>query len=563
MAGGDYSETTWVNNSSPYINQTNLNNIEDKITELDENFRRDKSFNFGTYKKYMYQRNTKPIEDFRDETDFSATGATLSGDMTNTIMNVQSLKVLEPNNTSGYVTAEKTFSSTLDLTKFIDGGSSSTSDIILIIFYVSDVTKLDNVFVSLGDDSSNYYYIGYSAGALSNGWNIGIPQKSDFTMVGSPGGWNSIDYINCEWASKSNAQNEYVSFQWVQLVREDSDYSGYGNPFQLNDGSSYSNLFNIIQDYYVLYNDARRNEVGFMKVEPENDAQCLSLNYDDCRSFSAKFQIQCVESGELPSITWYVDSDNYIEVYVTSDDLVIYMYESAAGTTSNIDLNTSLNVDDIATLIFEKDGSTIRAIFESGGTITVVEDQTSLTTDEGSLYAGGTSSNSYGIILDYIITSNQGLLLPEKKSWIKRKQVTEEVASSTTMQNDDELYFYLESNSLYRIEAVLTVTGNSTAQIKCDWELTGSAAVVANNRKCRGMAPGDTDVTDCNMKTSIHNITTDVPYGIEGTSGFITEEFFIRTFDAYGKIQFRWAQVSSNATATQVTSSSYLVITKF
>ena len=35
MALGDYVATLWANGTTPAINQTNLNNIEDKVLELD------------------------------------------------------------------------------------------------------------------------------------------------------------------------------------------------------------------------------------------------------------------------------------------------------------------------------------------------------------------------------------------------------------------------------------------------------------------------------------------------------------------------------------------------
>lgn len=559
---GDYAKTTYVNGGTPAINQNNLNNAENKISEIDEELRRSSTFKFSEYKDSFFQRNTKEIESFQDYSEWTASSATLSNDTTNKVMNRQSVKVLEPDNTSGWLGMYKTITS-LNLATFQNGESSSTSDVILIVFYISDIAALTTVQFKLGNDNSNNYSIAWAAASLATGWNIKAVKKSAFTTNGTPSGWNAIVYIRCEWVSNANQINKYVSFQYAQLVRDDSAYTGYPNAFQLNTGTAFSNVFSIIEDYYILYRDSKYNITGIAKLNPVNDEDCLYLCYAG-HSFMSKFKMICTNAGNSQSVVWKNDDNNYIEAYISSNTLYLYSLNAGTPSTKSIALKTNLNLGDEFNIYLEKNVYTTRVILEHLGEYQILEDY--LTIDlAGNMYLGGYGTSSYSLVSDFTIaTNNQGTINLDKSNigFIK-KYANEIVNNSTSLQNDDDFLIRLDANSIYEVEAKLHVTGNASADFKCDWVVGGGTSQLTT-RACIGPATTTADSADNdNIRTTNHNLTTSVSYGTDGSAGSaIIEKFLVQTNLNSGTLQFRWAQNTANASDTTLSASSYIKYTK-
>jgi hypothetical protein len=145
------------------------------------------------------------------------------------------------------------------------------------------------------------------------------------------------------------------------------------------------------------------------------------------------------------------------------------------------------------------------------------------------------------------------------------KTAGESVTSSTTLQNDDHLFYAFAAareGHTFRVQAVLHVTGAAAGDIKVDWATTGTI-VTAKKRQCRGPDVGVADVTaSAAYRTSGgHALNAAVTYGCDGTNtSAITEEFVV-AITAAGTLTMRWAQNASSGTATAVTADSYLVIT--
>ena len=563
MPFGDYAKTTYINTTTPALNQTNLNNAEDKIEDLDEELRRSKTFVLSEYLRAFYQRNTKEIEIFDNSSDWTSNPeGTISNDTTNYIINKQSVKLLEPNNTAGWVGMYKSISS-LNLTTFANGEASSTSDVIMIVLYISDIAAFQSLQVKLGDDNTNNYSIYYTSASLDTGWNILIPQKSDFTTNNSPSGWNDITYIRCEGYTNANYQNDYISFQFLQLIREDADYAGYGNPFQEYTGSAWDNKFAINSDYYTIYFDRTYNKLAISKLNPVNDETQLYLGYNNISSFIAKLQMICRDAGDTPSLTWYVDADNYIEVYVNSNTLTMYLYQAASGTTVSQALSTNISKGEEIEFYLEKNDSTVRLIAKHLGEIDILEATTTIN-DTGSIYLGGSGTASYGLVTDFTLSHTQGKNLIDTNPKTVIKQTSENVSSSTTLQNDDELFVNLDPNSLFEIEANLIVysSGSSLGDFKCAWTVTGDLEIVGY-RHSKGPSVNTTNVLDTVINTACRDIGTENIFGVDNTRySSVQERFLMRCGDNGGKLQLQWAQNTSNGIATQVTSGSYLKYTK-
>jgi hypothetical protein len=151
-----------------------------------------------------------------------------------------------------------------------------------------------------------------------------------------------------------------------------------------------------------------------------------------------------------------------------------------------------------------------------------------------------------------------------KPIWVI-KQSNEDLPSSTTLQNDDELFVALEANSQYHIRLVIQVDGPASGVVAggqgivTDWS-TPADSVLTMLKRTVGPDAASTDRQNTNVRLGAHNASTDITYGIEDDKTFwgtIMEEFIIDTVSA-GTINFRWAQKTSHATAVSVRSGSYI-----
>lgn len=567
MPFGDYSKTTYVNDGLPPINDTNLNNNEDKLADVDIALERSPDINFKNYKDYFYQENTKEVEDFSDSSEWTTVGSiTLSNDVTNFIMNYQSVKMLENDNVASTLAIYKSIS--LDLTEFLsaaaNGGQASTaSDLILISLYISDINAVNNLELKLGDDNANYFSKTVAAASLISGWNLISAQKSSFATTGAPAGWDNITYIRCEWTSNANYQNDYISWQFIQLVREDADNSGYSNPFQKYNGSAFEPIYEDCLDKYILHYDKKYKKIGIMQVVNTSDETELKI-CENLISFFAKFSVICTISGKTQSFVWYYNASNYIEVFCASGWLYLKRVE-AGVTNTKIITGLSLSDGEQLDIYIEKDGANILIKAEKDGIIYTIKHTTTISAiAAGDIYFGNNSTASYNLVHGFSISSS--CIHNLEKLWDKPviviKKEDESVASSTVLQDDDELYLNLSPNSIFEISLVLHyyTQGSVTPDIKVDWTFDSDVKIVSK-RACLGYYHGITDMTNATMKSYSRDIGESMAYGggnIASVDAVAYEKFTVQTGDIGGLIQLTWAQFASNASATEVKAGSYI-----
>jgi hypothetical protein len=566
MAGfGNFTNLTWDNNNPPAINDVNLQAAWDVIEDTDNELRRSKTVNGKDLLDYFYNVNCKEIENFTNESEFTAwASTTLSNDTTNNCMGKNAVKTLENDNVASYVGMYKdTYS--LDLTKFNDGSASDTNDIIMCAFYVSDISKINYVTYKLGDDNSNNYNITFSAAALVTGWNIKRPKKSAFSTTGTPSGWDDITYCVFQYYSIVSSQNAYITWQYCALYREDVDYYSYYNPFQKYYGSvtGWVNIFLIMYDYFALYLDEAINKIGIIKIDPADNEENLYLGSQDYTNFISKWEFYCKKAGYLPSVVWWVDEDNYAETYVSANVLYLDVYEGGVLDSSSDALEVNINLNDRVELYFEKDTDSIKVILNTGKEyLKIITHETTISDSSvGEIYLGSTGTSSYGLLTDFLISHSAGYKLPENRIIFIKKQVTEIVNDSAALQNDDEFKLYLPANGIYEIELKLAVAGAANADFKCDWVVDGGCSQLTT-RCCRGPSTATTDNTSTVMRSSRHNLTIDVSYGCDGAeTAYISEKFLVKTTSA-GTLQLRWAQNTAQASDTIVSANSYLIARK-
>jgi hypothetical protein len=143
---------------------------------------------------------------------------------------------------------------------------------------------------------------------------------------------------------------------------------------------------------------------------------------------------------------------------------------------------------------------------------------------------------------------------------VVRKLTTESVTSNATPQNDDELFFDVEANAVYRIEAHFFPQSTSlTPDFQSAWSIPAGATGL---RMCHGPTSNSatyTSETDTNVRVSGRNWTTAQTYQIgDANAAAIYESGLLIVSATAGTVQFQWAQGTSNATATDLLSRSFI-----
>lgn len=563
MAGfGNFTPLTWANGGAPAINDVNLQAAWDILAELDGEFWRSQTLNAYDILEYFFHNNCKEVDNFTDYAEYTAwTSTTLSNDTVNNTMGKNAIKTLESDNTASYVGMWKNITS-LNLATFNSDLASTTDDIILCVFYISDITKVDTVTYKLGTDNANNYNVTYAAATCVTGWNVKRPAKSDFATTGAPSGWDDITYIVFQWYSTVNAQNAYITFQYCQLCREDVDYANYYNPFQKYVGSvsGWIDYFGISTDYIVLYVDEAISKLGFMKVNPANNEDDLYVRSQEYTSFISKWEVYCKKAGYTNSFVWRVDADNYIETYISANVLYLDAVEGGVLTSQNIALSVNLALNERVELYFEKAGDSCKVLIKRNSEyLKELTHETSIAnTALGYLYTGAAGTSSFGLVTDFMFSYNPGFKLERQDTFIAVKQAISTINNDDTYASDSELFLILPTG-LWEIEfnvGVINATSN-TPDFKTRWSLTGCTEVTY--KTCQGPARAITDGDDSTMQAKREALTTGVGYGVTNEQINITEKAIIQILGATGTVTLQRGQYTANASDTVVQTKSYVI----
>ena len=585
-AFNDFTEITWNDGASPPINAANLNAIEGVVGITDLELARSKSFQLNKYLQYFRKRNQKDIclfnEDYSVYDNGNPTECTLSNETTLNKLNDLCLKMTIAIAGAGYLDAAIDLSSALDLTEFFDESASSTGDHILLMFYLSDIAAYSGglIYFNIGNGSTaNTYEYDFDVDAwgFDTGWNVAWVPKSDFYVWAGAPNWNNIDFVQVEIDFNAGYQNEYMLVQLCQMNRHDPDDSDYFNAFQkyLGSVSGWENKFT--QDYPVwsLVNDEAEqvNKLGIMKLNPENFEAPFTpdnykngmLIYENVNCFISRFEWICKEAGELPSMTFYIDSTHYAEVYITSDILYLSVANGGAAVDTTWSFSNSLVKNEKIITYFEKHNDTLRVIASKQGEIIAVCEYETTFSSPGDIYLGVNNGSSFGILIDFSISHSMSQLnlVNEYKPTVIKKLANESVSSSTTLQDDNHLFAYLRPNETYIVELYLRAACTSDDRdIKVAWELTNCEQITSRN--VIGPSVSTTSTYASSIKISCFEATEQAVYGVTQDTtrtANIVETFIIKAGETGGKIQLQWAQYSSGAQNLALRSNSYMILT--
>ena len=136
-----------------------------------------------------------------------------------------------------------------------------------------------------------------------------------------------------------------------------------------------------------------------------------------------------------------------------------------------------------------------------------------------------------------------------------RKTGSESVTSSTTFQDDDDLVLAVESGAVYEFRAVLVYDGDSAGDLKYQIAIPGGT-VVASRQSLVSTAAGTSD--DGAGFLDATTVATAGTLGV-GTQATVLLVGLV-TIDTTGDLKVRWAQNTSNATATRLLAGSFVTL---
>lgn len=570
MAAGDYTKTVWQNGEGvghPPINETNLNNIENKLEENDTLlYSNTLNYRFNSIKKYFWARNCKEINMFDDSSLWTGVGADIA-EASDPVTGNQDVRFYDTDNVAGDIYMHDTIAS-FDLTEFNDEEESTTDDIIVLSVDILDHTAFSaGLTLKIGEDNLNYY--SYTWPMNEDGRVTFMAKKSDFAMTGFPiAGWGVLAYIELKTTTNVNAFGKYITGLSLMMYRNDPDNDGDANPYQIYDGSSWNNFFNQSTPLWNLHYDPNKNDLCMQLLNDENDSSIW--NSLKVRNSIINFVWQSIfyinYDKYTNNMTWYINSNNYFTCWIDNDDFTLTIVEAGASTPYTFTLNNTLNWGERLEIKLEKNGSTIRATLIKGyEIIKVLEHETSIDEETaGDLYFG---YDDVGLCLipDFMISDINNM---DIDSWDNPKLVikkyTEDLDTSTTIQNDDELYAYLPPNSMFEVKMNLSVDcASNTPDFKWAWTSTGITLV--GNRYSTAPATSVTSViaAEALRQTANTSLATELTAGLDSDGNArIEEEFIIKTGTNGAYIRLKWAQNVSNASVVSVIAGSYLKFTK-
>lgn len=159
-------------------------------------------------------------------------------------------------------------------------------------------------------------------------------------------------------------------------------------------------------------------------------------------------------------------------------------------------------------------------------------------------------------------TSGQVLTASDVNTWFVPiaavKTANESVTSSTTLQNDDDLFISVAANSTYMVLCIIYCDGASTGDIKINFTAPAGATLTGVVHGLILSAAGANDDQIANIE-----LTGSKSFGLQGGAGVqrpLSMQGTLVIGGTAGTFRLQWAQDTSDVTATRVMAGSHLVL---
>lgn len=141
---------------------------------------------------------------------------------------------------------------------------------------------------------------------------------------------------------------------------------------------------------------------------------------------------------------------------------------------------------------------------------------------------------------------------------IVAKDVSQAYNNDVTLNSDNELRFTGLANTKYRVELYGLASGNG-GDIVVAWSVPSGTT---GKRMCIGPPLSATNINDTNVRSSAHDYSTSVGYGLTTGQAAFQERSIVSFGSNAGELIIQHAQNASNANQTSMLAGSYLIVTK-
>lgn len=315
---------------------------------------------FSTYVASRYL----VINTMEDSAEWTPVSSTVTDDTTNFVEGDQSVQI----NSAGTNTAHSYSEQDYD---FTNEGRFVSGDFFVFAVYLSDLSNVNYVQVTINTDGSNFY--DYQWSTLSVGWNFLYAKRSDFGSIGSPD-WADITRVDI-YLILTTTVVRVASFDYLRTEKADPDNSSIPNPT----GSTWD--FQPSAGIWTIANDVSEDSPGAVLACLNNDTnEKLALysteNYDDIR-YRARVRVQQTSTNSKAGLAWRMQAASLTSgneqgytafVIPNSDAVAITKFTSGVG--SNIaTASFSCDYDRWYTLGVTMKGTTFKAFATLSSTI--------------------------------------------------------------------------------------------------------------------------------------------------------------------------------------------------
>jgi len=400
MSIGDFNNITWVDEVTD-LSKTNLQAMSNKISELDTELNYSRAYNWLNMVDYFYVRNQKILDYFQSgwsyDTGFSST---IGNDTTNFRIGTAGQRLTHTSSSSGWNVAYINISSVNAL--LTDNGDIlTTSDYFVFYFYIYNASAVNSIQFGVGNSDSKFKYAHFASG-FSTGWNCMYIKISDMSDSGSNIDLTTVTYLTFRWDCNASYSGCYVTGQLLTVQR------------------NYSNLPCLLQEYNIsawtrissaLYALVLDTSDGYPKpnlICLENTiGNLLLLSSAGWNCFYAKVYFAIKLASNMPALTYYIDSNNYLSFYIDTSNYLTIKKCLSGSITYYTNAYTSLAINTKVLMLITKVNNIIRVICSNNGSVKILEIADPFPDSIGYFYL----TNGIGYLRDFVVSNKSTLML--------------------------------------------------------------------------------------------------------------------------------------------------------
>lgn len=400
MSIGDFENITWIDEVTD-LSKTNLQAMSNKISELDTELNYSRAYNWLNMVDYFYTRNQK-ILDYSQSGWSYDTGfnSSMSNDTTNFRIGYAGQRLTHTNSSSGWNVAYINIAS-INALLTDNGDILTTSDYLVFYFYIYDAAAINSLEFGIGNSSTKYKNISFSSG-FSTGWNCLYTKISSMTDVGTGIDLTDVTYLRFTWDCKSGYSGCYITSQLLMIQR---NHSNLPCLLQEYNGSSWSRISSYV------YASVMDTSDGYPKpnlICLENTAgNLLLLGNAGWNCFYAKVYFFIKLASNMPALTYYIDSNNYLSFYIDTSNYLTIKKCLSGSIAYYTNAYTSLAINTKVLMYITKVNQIIRVICSNNGSVKIVEIADPFIDSIGYFYL----TNGIGYLRDFVVSNKSTLML--------------------------------------------------------------------------------------------------------------------------------------------------------